>query len=84
MATKQPDNINPFYPKPVVETERKFVNGSYIDYEDVDEVKSKVPIQFRTNKRFWVNGSELYTPDGENFISPGIQNMSEFFQILNP
>ena len=82
MAVKNPDNINPFHPKPMVETEKKFVNGSYIDYVDVDEVKSDLPIQFRKNKRFWVNGIELYTPDGENFISQGIQNMSEFFQIV--
>lgn len=83
MAIKEPDNSNPFHPKPVVETERKFVNGSYVDYDDIDDVKNIVPIQFRINKRFWVNGVELFSPDGENFISPGFQNMSEFFQIVN-
>lgn len=83
MATNQPDNINPYHPKPMQETYRKFVNGSYVDYASTDEVISLVPqIEFRKNKSFRVNGIDLFTPDGTNFIQAGIQNMSEFFQIV--
>lgn len=82
MAVNQPDNIATNHPKTVWEGYRKLVNGVYVDYDDIADVQATVKPEFIKNKTYRIAGVDMFTPDGEQFIGPSFQNMSEFFQIV--
>jgi len=78
MSLTRSDNRFETHPKPVQEYERKFVDGSYLDWDSTSEVNEAVEIFFRKNKYFWIDGSyyqcdddgTTYRPIGSGATSP--------------
>lgn len=87
MAIEMSDNRDENHPKPVYASEKKMSGSNYVDWGSQSELTTAVPVDFRRNKYFWIQGFLNYcTDDGVTFrvINTAVADFHSAIPTTNP